>query len=141
MISQDQYDTAVKAESEATEVVTQYHKEQLEAFSQRLKDNPVFTEDELRYSARNLCPCGYGLAYPTDCGPMHYWDCSAILRGMADTSVKHTDQLPFAFYSIKSESDRNGTTRDVYRPQPEKPEAPTDDFTGYKAERESRGIL
>lgn len=85
-----------------------------------MAENPIFTDDELVYSANQLCPCGHGLAYPKDCGPSHYWDCSAILKGIADKSVQHTGQLPFAFYYIKVESERNGTTRGVFKPRGER---------------------
>lgn len=117
MVTKEEYDLAIKQEKEAKEVIHQYHKEKLERFDQRMKDNPIFTDDELHYSATNLCPCGHGLAYPKECGTHHYWDCSAILKGIADKSVKHTDQLPFAFYDVKGESERRGTTRGVFRPQ------------------------
>jgi hypothetical protein len=82
-----------------------------------LEDNPIFTDDELRYSARDLCPCGHGLAYPKECGTSHYWDCSAILKGIADSKIAHTGRLPFIYYSIKSESAQNGTTRGVFIPK------------------------
>ena len=101
---------------QAQETINTYFKEKREAFQQRLKDNPIFTDDELRYSAVTLCPCGHGLAYPKDCIPGHYWDCSAILKGIADKNVEHTGQLPFASNSIKGESERNGTTRGVFKP-------------------------
>lgn len=61
-----------------------------------------FGLDELRFSAGARCTCGLGLAYPKDCGGFHYWSCSGVLLGTADKAVKH-DQLPFMFYSVKSE--------------------------------------
>ncbi|OWK34263.1 hypothetical protein [Fimbriiglobus ruber] len=66
--------------------------------------------DRLVYAAHSRCSCGAGLAYdpahddPTS--PHHgptFWDCSAIILGTADKSVKHTGRLPFAFYEVKSE--------------------------------------
>lgn len=81
---------------------------------------------KLRYAATVRCPCGAGLAYDPRAdgegtpfrGPSA-WDCSAILLGEAIPSgqpgaVEHTDQLPFAFYEIKSEdqpSAKGRTTR------------------------------
>lgn len=75
----------------------------------------------LRFAATARCPCGAGLAYWTDRptpGSVFKipsaWDCSAILLGVADTTVQHTDQLPFAFYEVKSEdqpSAQGRTTR------------------------------
>jgi hypothetical protein len=68
--------------------------------------------DRLVYSATARCPCGAGLAYDPAYedessvfrGPLSgHWDCSAILLGTADPAVQHTDQLPFAFYEIKTE--------------------------------------
>ncbi len=71
--------------------------------------------DRLVFAATARCDCGAGLAYD----PAHeepgsvfkgpsFWDCSAIILGTATPSgqpgaVKHTDRLPFAFYSVKSE--------------------------------------
>lgn len=63
----------------------------------------------LVYAATSRCPCGAGLAYPTDADPFTgAWDCSAILTGAAiptgqPDAVKHTALLPFIFYAIKSE--------------------------------------
>lgn len=119
MVSEDEYQEAVKQHDSSQKVINQYHKEKQQAFKKRMEENPVFTEDELVYSARDLCPCGYGIAYPKDCGPSHYWDCSGILRGIADDKVEHVGKLPFAFYEIKSESQNRGTTRGVFRPMKE----------------------
>lgn len=118
MITNEQVEQARKQRDEAEAIINQYHKEQQEAFEKRLKENPIFKDDELVYSLYALCPCGHGLAYPKGCGGSHYWDCSAILKGIADQSVKHTDQLPFAFYSVKSEREGQ-TTRGVFRPMPQ----------------------
>jgi hypothetical protein len=117
VITKEQYEQASKQKDEAQEVINTYFKEKSETFTQRLIDNPVFTDDDLFYSATNLCPCGHGLAYPKDCGGNHYWDCSAILKGAADVAIQHTDRLPFNFYDIKGESGRNGTTRGVFLPK------------------------
>lgn len=117
MITKSEFEAALKQKDEAQSVIVQYNKEQQDAFDARLKDNPIFTDDELRYSAVSLCPCGHGLAYPIACGPFHYWDCSAILKGVADKSVTHCRQLSFSFYDVKSESEQRGTTRGVFRPK------------------------
>ena len=112
MISKTEYETAIAQKKSCEELITQYHKEQQNLFDQRLKDNPIFTDEELRYSATARCLCGAGLAYPKACGMNHYWECSSILKGVADTTVPHTAQLPFMFYSIKGESEYNGSTRE-----------------------------
>jgi len=117
MISKEQYDKAITNQLRDEEIINQYHKEKNESFKNRLKENPIFTDDELIYSAYALCPCGHGLAYPKDCSTFHYWDCSAILKGIADKNIQHTDQLPFSFYDVKSESDYRGTTRGVFKPK------------------------
>ena len=117
MITKEQYDQAIENQEKAQETINAYHKQNREAFASRLQENPVFTDDELFYSATSLCPCGHGLAYPKDCGGSHYWDCSAILKGVANKEIEHTGQLPFAFYNIKGESERNGTTRGVFKPK------------------------
>ena len=54
----------------------------------------------LVYSATARCPCGLGLAHTNK---SDHWDCSGIILGTADPSVKHTDKLPYVFYEIKSE--------------------------------------
>lgn len=120
MITDEQLAAARQKRDEADHVIKQYHQEQLDKFNQRLKDNPIWTDDELIYSAEALCPCGHGLAYPEGCGPFHYWDCSAILKGIADSSVEHTGQLPFTFYEVKSENADavvKRSTRGVFRPK------------------------
>ena len=117
MISQEQYDQAVKQVEENQKVINQYHTEKADTFEKRMKENPIFTDEELLYSAYSLCPCGHGLAYPKNCGGFHYWDCSAILKGIAEKNVKHVDKMPFTFYSVKGESELNGTTRGVFKPQ------------------------
>ena len=111
MITEEQFQEARKQEEAAVKIQRQYFKERDEAFQKRLIDNPIFTDEELRYSATSLCPCGHGLAYPKNCSPHHYWDCSAILKGIADPKLQHTAKLPFAFYDVKSEDERRGTTR------------------------------
>jgi hypothetical protein len=61
---------------------------------------------DLVYAADTRCLCGAGMAYVR--GGPDYWDCSAILKGEAipkgqEGAVKHEAQLPFVFWSIKSE--------------------------------------
>lgn len=79
------------------------------------KDPVKKIRKKLTYAATNRCICGAGLAHKYFSNPMEgYWDCSEILDGTADKSVKHTAKLPFQFYEIKSEnqpSARGMTTR------------------------------
>lgn len=117
MITREQYEAAYEAKKQAEETINQFFKEKAERFNERMESNPIFSDEELVYSATSLCPCGHGLAYPKDCTPFHYWDCSAILRGTADESVTHEGRLPFTFYDIKSESAYRGTTRGVFKPK------------------------
>ena len=99
-----------------------------------MKPTP-FTDDKLIYSAYARCPCGAGLAYPSDPTVRQmkewngdspfvmwdHWDCSDILTGRSipkdqEGAKVHCDWYPFAFYSIKSEnqpSARGSTTRKV----------------------------
>ncbi len=119
MITEKEYKEAVEKSREQTKIINQYHKEKKETFEKRMIENPIFTDDELVYSESSLCTCGHGLAYPKDCGPGHYWDCSATLKGLRDEDVPHTSALPFSMYSVKSEN-RNedaGTTRGVFKPK------------------------
>lgn len=98
------------------------HQQKQNAFKQRLKDNPIFTEDELLYAARNRCDCGHGLAYPKECGIDHYWDCAGILLGVQDNTIRHTAKLPFMSYDIKSEDQPSAfgaTTRGTIVPNPD----------------------
>jgi hypothetical protein len=70
--------------------------------------------EELIFAAYSRCPCGLGLAYVKGEGGHGRWDCSGILMGTADARVKHTDQLPFIFYDVRSElqpSAQGATTR------------------------------
>jgi hypothetical protein len=116
MITEEQYNNALQTIKDCEQITQQYHKEKWEAFENRLKDNPIFTDDELHYSRHTLCPCGHGLAYPKNCGPFHYWDCSAILKGIANKNVEHTGRLPFTTYDIKGEREGE-TTRGIYKPK------------------------
>lgn len=56
----------------------------------------------LRYSAVCRCRCGAGMAYPVDNNIQGSWRCSAILLGVAVPGLH--DELPFAYYSLKPES-------------------------------------
>lgn len=117
MITKEQYEEAKVQKKASEDIINQYHKEDAERFRKRLEENPIFTDDELIYSAQTLCPCGHGLAYPKGCPMNFYWDCSAILKGIADKTVKHTDKLSFMMYDVKGESERRGTTRGMFIPQ------------------------
>ena len=117
MITEAEYDAAIVANTAAEKVIHEYHKQEAELFDRRLIENPIFTDEELRYSASALCFCGHGMAYPTGCGAFHYWDCSAILKGIADDGAEHRGQESFTFSGIKGESERVGTTRGVFLPR------------------------
>ena len=117
MITEEQYKQACEQKEAAEDIMHQYHQEKAQAFKDRLSTNPVFTDEELIYSRYSLCPCGHGMAYPKGCTPQHYWDCSAILKGIADQAVTHTGKLPFAFYDVKGERE-NETTRGIFKPKP-----------------------
>lgn len=112
MISKEEYNQAIQQKESAEKIINQFFVEKQNSFNDRMQTNPIFTDDELVYAAWEFCPCGHGMAYPKNCGPGHYWDCSAILKGIADKIVHHSSQLPFAFYNVKSEIDNsaNGTT-------------------------------
>jgi hypothetical protein len=120
MITSGQYRTAIEEKEKAEKVINLYHVERAQEFKERMKNNPVFTEDELIFSAADRCICGYGLAYPVGCGFHHYWDCAGILLGKVDTAVLHTDKLPFLYYDVKSESEHRGTTRGSVVPRTRK---------------------
>lgn len=120
MVTEQAYKEAIEQKESAQEVIDKYHTQKRDAFDARINSGKPFIDDELIYSAFTLCPCGHGVAYPKNCGPGHYWDCSAILKGIADKGVTHTGKLPFAFYEVKSEnqpSANGNTTRGVYKPK------------------------
>jgi hypothetical protein len=112
-ITDKQYIEAAEAKAKAEELMSQYHQQKREQFAERMRTNPIFSLDELRFSAYARCKgCGAGLAYPKECSPGHYWDCSAVLLGqVVDPGPEHV-QYPFAFYEIKSEDQpsANGAT-------------------------------
>ena len=116
-ITEQEYTDALKQRDILEEIIQAYHKQREEDLEQRLKDNPIFSDDELIYSAITLCPCGYGLAHPKNCGMHHYWSCAGILKGIADVKAKHSPKLSFIFHEIKSESEYNGTTRGEFKPE------------------------
>lgn len=127
MITEADYQKALDDKELAQEVINAYHKLKSEAFQQRLLDNPIFTDDELVYSADVLCPCGHGIAYPKGCGSFHHWDCAGILKGIADKDAEHCGQQPFVMTDYKSElqTSANGrTTRGVFRPKPQPESVP-----------------
>lgn len=131
MITETEYKEAIDAKAEAQKTIDAYHTEKRDNFADRMKTNPIFTEDELVYSAGVRCPCGHGIAHPKDCGMHHYWDCSAVLKGVSDPSIRHSDRLPFAFYEIKSEkqpSAYGNTTRGIVVPA-KAPQGPTGDIS------------
>jgi len=120
MITEEEYKEAIKQKDAAQSIITRYGAEKQKRFDERMKTNPIFTDEELIYSADTLCPCGHGIAYPAGCSPWHYWDCSAILKGIADKNVQHTARLDFTCYEIKCEqqpSARGLTTRGVFKPK------------------------
>lgn len=81
-----------------------------------LKGRGDFKLDELRFAAYERCSCGAGFAYPVDIDirlpNRACWDCSAILRGLAEHGSSHSNSMPFAFYEVKSENQpsANGAT-------------------------------
>lgn len=115
MITEEQYQQAKKSRDEAEEVIRDYIMQKREAFIERVKSNPIFKPEELKYAAFATCKtCGAGLAYPKECTDPHWhWDCSAILTGKVtgDEIMKHAT-YPFSMYEIKSEDQpsANGAT-------------------------------
>lgn len=116
-ITDEQYRVAKESKNKADEIINEYHKERVQETDAKLKSGHAFKDEELHYSATSLCPCGHGLAYAKLTGMRGYWDCSAILKGIADKNVQHTGQLPFALYDVKGESEHRGTTRGVFKPK------------------------
>lgn len=111
-ITKEQYDKAIEQKAEADRIISEYYVQRSKRFQKRLQENPIFAAEELVFAATSRCSCGAGLAYPKECNSGHYWDCSEILMGIAKKEVKHTDQLPFAYYEVKFENQpsANGMT-------------------------------
>ena len=72
---------------------------------------PKYTNAQLHFAATARCKCGAGYAYPDfsirDKKAPREWDCSAFLRGeiaLTDLEAGHSTALPFAFYSVKGET-------------------------------------
>jgi hypothetical protein len=124
VITKEQYDQACNDAKKAGEIQALYFRQKQVAADLRYGDfvhqKKHYNDEDLFYSRVALCPCGHGLAYIKECGSQRFWDCSAIFKGIADLTIEHSAQLPFAFYDIKGEQDYNGkvsTTRGVFRPR------------------------
>jgi len=116
MITKEEYQQAISVRDQAEVTINAYGKQRIEEFGARwakfLIGGDPFPDTDLRYSASARCHCGAGLAYPRNCGGLHQWDCSAVLKGEA-TEGAH-EKYPFMFYEIKSEeqpSAHGATTR------------------------------
>ena len=118
LITEEQYIAAKARQAEDQDILNAYANQRTQAFEKKMKENPSFNDNELLYAATRFCPCGHGLAYPKGCGAFHYWDCSAVLKGVSDTTITHCGRYPFTSYKIRGESENNGTTRGVTRPKP-----------------------
>lgn len=120
LITEKEYEDALDAKTRAERTINKYQQQKNAEFRARyqkyMDGEDFFNDDELTYSANFFCPCGNGAAYPKGCDTWHHWECSAILKGVADRSVTHMAKHPFAFYSIKTESEHNGTTRGRFKP-------------------------
>lgn len=110
--------TAAELRDEANALQKQaeaLHAEAHKRHQSELSAKPLL--ERMIFAAYVRCPCGAGMAYDPageSGGLRGYWDCSAILLGAADASVKHEARLPFTFYEVKSErqpSANGATTR------------------------------
>jgi hypothetical protein len=99
--------------------LTEIYKQEEVLISKKIQDcyslKDKFIEDDLRYAARDRCPCGAGMAYPKNIGINGGWHCSDILLGRASVEDTHDPELPFAFYDIKSadQPSANGATTKI----------------------------
>lgn len=118
LITEEQYQEARAKRDAADAIVQAYFRQEQRRGKERNSSGKPFEASELKYAAVARCPCGHGLAYPDNLGAS-YWDCAGVLMGLVDLNVQHTDKLPFAFYSVKSESAERGTTRGAIIPKPQ----------------------
>lgn len=104
---------ALAKRKEIDDATAEYSKKKAVEFKAKIDSGHIWKAEDLRFAKSSRCPCGAGLAYPKECGAHHYWDCSNILMGIADATVKHCAKYPFVFYDIKSEDEgmSPGTTR------------------------------
>lgn len=119
MITKEEYEKARLEKQKLEDLMAQYHKEQRQLADERYKEfssGKYYQDEDLFYSAYSFCPCGHGLAYVKGPGSQTFWDCSGILKGIADSSVEHTGRLPFAFYDVKGES-AGSSTRGRFQPK------------------------
>jgi hypothetical protein len=125
MITKTEYEAAVAQKEAAEKTMAAYHKQKGERADQRYKEfregDKPYTADELTWAAATRCPCGHGMAYVTECGSQRFWDCSAILTGVADQNITHGAQAPFAFYSIKSDDQPSANGASTRKPGPISP--------------------
>jgi len=124
MITEDRYRAAIAQKDQAEATIGEYFRQKAANAEKRwqsfLIGNSPFTDADLVYSAGARCHCGAGLAYPKDCMPNHRWDCSDFLKGKAkDTAPLRHEILPFAFYSIISELQKERARNQTTRPQPQ----------------------
>ncbi len=71
------------------------------------------TVDDFEWAATARCRCGAGFCYPNFTKDSHgHWFCSALMLGTAPADSEHDVAKPFAFWSIKSDSQpsANGLT-------------------------------
>jgi hypothetical protein len=111
MITKEEYEAALIKLNEANIIIREFHKQENETVKEKIRNNHIFTDEELNYSAQALCRCSHGLAYPKGCPIDHYWSCSAVLKGISDDKIEHTINLPFMYYDVRGESEQLGTTR------------------------------
>lgn len=121
-ITVEDYQNACMLEDAAQEFINNaYQRRESQKFAARYQKyrmgDQYFEDWELVYAREKRCDCGYGLAYPKDCGAFHHWACAGQLLGRADPGYTHTGRLPFTMYKIKSETD-DATTRGTVKPNP-----------------------
>jgi hypothetical protein len=96
---------AILAQAEAIEEKRrEEYRARAEAVEQRIKGNgDPFKDEELVYAASSRCKCGAGFAYPEHIGMHGAWYCSHLLK-TRDPHGDHDSAMPFAFWSVRSES-------------------------------------
>lgn len=120
----DQLNEVVKQGQLASQEIANRHMVSAQAVEERIKSinqgkfESRFSDAELTYAAVARCECGAGYAYPKNSSIHGRWICSSILKAedKALPPTRHSAELPFAFYDVKSEGQPSADRKST-RPQ------------------------
>lgn len=101
-MTREQDDAVLAQAQEIERKRSEEYRAKAEATERRLNgEGEPFKDEDLVYSAGARCQCGAGMAYPADTSMNGAWHCSAWLK---TRTGEHSASMPFAFWSVRSES-------------------------------------